>query len=102
MAIKNNITLALVTAALVTSQTLLADAQDRRQAKRIHDRLTGVNPTTATIDAMEATLDCQVAKSIPWRKCMTQCRSPWIDRWSSKRERSTETNGRHLVKRNFW
>ncbi len=56
MVMKNNITLGLVLAALVTSQTLSADAQDRRQAKRIFDRLTGVNPPTATIDQMETLL----------------------------------------------
>jgi hypothetical protein len=56
MVSKNKLTIALVTAALVTSQALSAGELERRQAKRIFDRLTGVNPTTATIDAMEALL----------------------------------------------
>ena len=43
-------------ATLVTSPALLADDQDRRQAKRIHDRLTGVPATNADIDAMETLL----------------------------------------------
>lgn len=46
-----------VTAMLATtSQTLMADAQDRRQAKRIHDRLAGTPPTPAVLNDMEQTL----------------------------------------------
>ena len=43
-------------ATLIISPALQADDQDRRQAKRIHDRLTGVPATNADIDAMEALL----------------------------------------------
>jgi len=53
---KNTISLVLVTTAVLLSQSAWADAEDRRQAKRIHDRLTGVPATNATIDAMETRL----------------------------------------------
>jgi hypothetical protein len=53
---KNTITLVLVTTAVLLSQPLWADAEDRRQAKRIHDRLTGVPASNATINAMETRL----------------------------------------------
>ena len=53
---KNTITLVLVTTAVLLSQPLWADPEDRRQAKRIHDRLTGVPATNATINAMETRL----------------------------------------------
>ena len=49
----NKISLPLLIIVALTSQPLWADAQDRAQAKRIHDRLTGVTATNATIDAME-------------------------------------------------
>jgi len=53
---KNTISLVLVTTAVLLSQPVWADAEDRREAKRIHDRLTGVPATNATINAMEALL----------------------------------------------
>ena len=53
---KNTISLVLVTTTVLLSQSLWADAEDRRQAKRIHDRLTGVPATNATINAMETRL----------------------------------------------
>ena len=56
MAKKNTISLVLVTITVLLSQSLWADAEDRRQAKRIHDRLTGVNATNAVIDDMETLL----------------------------------------------
>ena len=56
MGMKNKISLVLVTITVLLSQSLWADAQDRRQAKRIHDRLTGVPATNAAIDAMETRL----------------------------------------------
>jgi hypothetical protein len=56
MAKKNTISLVLVTTAVLLSQSVWADAEDRRQAKRIHDRLTGVPASNATINAMEALL----------------------------------------------
>jgi len=52
----NKISLPLLIMVALTSQPLWADAQDRAQAKRIHDRLVGVTATNATIDAMEALL----------------------------------------------
>ena len=57
MVSKNKLTIALITAALVSSQTLSAGDLERRQAKRIFDRLTGVNPPTAVIDAVENLMD---------------------------------------------
>jgi hypothetical protein len=56
MGMKNKISLVLVTITVLLSQSLWADAQDRRQAKRIHDRLTGVPATNIAIDDMEALL----------------------------------------------
>jgi hypothetical protein len=53
---KNTISLVLVTITVLLSQSLWADAEDRRQAKRIHDRLTGVPATNAVIDDMETLL----------------------------------------------
>ena len=53
---KNTISLVLVMTTVLLSQSVWADAEDRRQAKRIHDRLTGVPATNATINAMEARL----------------------------------------------
>jgi hypothetical protein len=57
MAKKNTISLVLVTTAALLSQSLWADEEDRRQAKRIHDRLTGVPATNAIIDDMEDLLE---------------------------------------------
>jgi len=45
---------------LVTVQQSSAGPTERNQAKRIHDRLTGVNPSNAALDDMEATLDCSL------------------------------------------
>jgi hypothetical protein len=56
MGTKIRVSLPLLVVAALTSQPLWADAQDRAQAKRIHDRLTGVSASNATIDAMEALL----------------------------------------------
>ena len=41
---------------LITGQTVQADAQDRRQAKRIHDRLTGTPPSDSVLTLMENAL----------------------------------------------
>ena len=41
---------------LIFSQNLMADAEDRRQAKRIHDRLTGIPPTNTVLLEMEILL----------------------------------------------
>ena len=57
MGMKNKISLVLVTITVLLSQSLWADAEDRRQAKRIHDRLTGVPATNAMIDDMEDLLE---------------------------------------------
>jgi hypothetical protein len=48
--------LALFSAALALLQPGLADADSRTQAKRMHDRLAGVPPTAAVLDAMAADL----------------------------------------------
>ena len=47
----------LVSAMLVFSQSAWAGASERNQAKRIHDRLTGVSATNAVIDDMEHLLN---------------------------------------------
>ncbi|MCP4983168.1 MAG: hypothetical protein GY935_22045 [Gammaproteobacteria bacterium] len=52
----NKTTIALVTLMTLASQSVVAADLERRQAKRIHDRLTGVSATNATIDAMEGLL----------------------------------------------
>jgi hypothetical protein len=57
---KISLPLVVMTAAL-TSQPLWADAQDRAQAKRIHDRLTGVTATNDILDDMEDLLSCDQA-----------------------------------------
>ncbi len=41
---------------LLISQSLIAGDLERRQAKRIHDRLTGVPPSSTVLDSMEAAL----------------------------------------------
>lgn len=41
---------------LFTSQCLLADAEQRRQAKRIYDRLTGTPPSISKLDELESLL----------------------------------------------
>jgi hypothetical protein len=56
MGMKNKLSLVLVTITVLLSQSLWADAEDRRQAKRIHDRLTGVPATNKAIDDMEILL----------------------------------------------
>ncbi len=58
MDLKPTLTATLVIVSLIFSHLVLAGDAERRQAKRIHDRLTGVNATNAAIDDMEATLDC--------------------------------------------
>jgi len=56
MGMKNTISLVLVTTTVLLSQSVWAGETERNQAKRIHDRLTGVSATNATIGAMEALL----------------------------------------------
>lgn len=41
---------------MIISATVTAGPVERQQAKRIHDRLTGISPTNATLDTMEALL----------------------------------------------
>ena len=41
-------------ACLLASVTLMASANDRDKAKRIHDRIAGTPPSEATLDQMEA------------------------------------------------
>jgi hypothetical protein len=62
---KNKISLVLVTITVLLSQSLWADAEDRRQAKRIHDRLTGVPATNAVIDDMEDLLEGTAVNGYP-------------------------------------
>ncbi len=56
MGLKKTLSLALLGIAVISSQSLLAGDSERRQAKRIHDRLTGVPASNATIDTMEGLL----------------------------------------------
>jgi hypothetical protein len=65
MDIKSKISLVLVTITVLLSQSLWADAEDRRQAKRIHDRLTGVAATNAVIDDMEDLLEGTAVNGYP-------------------------------------
>jgi hypothetical protein len=46
----------IVCTLLVFSATVLADALERRQAKRLHDRLTGIPPEESVLGDMEAAL----------------------------------------------
>ena len=57
MEIMKTIMLSLCAFALVIGQPAAAGEQQRNQAKRIHDRLTGVNATNAALDDMESLLD---------------------------------------------
>ena len=41
-------------ACVLASVAIAASANDRDQAKRIHDRIAGVPPSEATLDTMEA------------------------------------------------
>ncbi|MDH3535022.1 MAG: hypothetical protein OER87_04675 [Gammaproteobacteria bacterium] len=52
----NKIALVLCTITILTSQGSTAGDLERNQAKRIHDRLTGITAPNATIDAMESLL----------------------------------------------
>ena len=56
MGITNKITLILVMVAVLLSQSAAATEQQRRQAKRIHDRLTGVSASNGAITIMEGLL----------------------------------------------
>jgi hypothetical protein len=56
MGMKNKISFVLVTITVLLSQSLWAGPVERNQAKRIHDRLTGVPATNTAIDDMEALL----------------------------------------------
>ncbi len=72
---KNTISLVLVMTTVLLSQSVWAEPTERNQAKRIHDRLTGVPATNATIDAMEALL---MRPELPrwtlaWQNCRTVC-----------------------------
>ena len=49
----NKISLSLVIMVALTGQAVWAGPTERAMAKRIHDRLTGVNPTNAVLDDME-------------------------------------------------
>ena len=54
MGIKHKLLLPLALLAMLTGQSAWAGPAERAMAKRIHDRLTGVNATNAAIDTMEA------------------------------------------------
>lgn len=56
MRIINLKSIIVVLMAIFTTQAVLAGETERRQAKRIHDRLTGVPATTTTINTMEGLL----------------------------------------------
>ena len=60
MGISKTFLLALAAVLLLAAQPAAAGETERNQARRIHDRLTGVTATNAVIDAMEATLDCNL------------------------------------------
>lgn len=56
MQLVRNKFLLCATLTLLVSQSIQAGDLERRQAKRIHDRLVGVPPTNAVIDSMEIAL----------------------------------------------
>lgn len=56
MGTTKTIILAIAGAALLHGSLAAAGDQERNQARRIHDRLTGVSPTNTAIDDMEALL----------------------------------------------
>jgi hypothetical protein len=53
MGTKTRILLLSALLAMLSTQSIWAGPAERAMAKRIHDRLTGVNATNAAIDAME-------------------------------------------------
>jgi hypothetical protein len=58
-----------VVVALTLTPPLWAGETERNQARRIHDRLTGVIATNDVIDAMERTLDCTILPPTPGYPC---------------------------------
>ncbi len=53
---KSSLATSAVILLLLISQSLFAGDQERRQAKRIHDRLTGVPPSASVLNSMETAL----------------------------------------------
>jgi hypothetical protein len=53
---KSSLATSAVILLLLTSQSLFAGDLERRQAKRIHDRLTGVPPSASVLNSMETAL----------------------------------------------
>ena len=67
-------------ACLLAGVAIAASANDRDQAKRIHDRIAGVPPSEATLDQMEAMVTggnptgaALIATQAPMRKSSTGC-----------------------------
>ena len=58
MGTKKKLAPILLISLVMTGQSVFAGDLERRQAKRIHDRLTGVPATNATIDTMESLITC--------------------------------------------
>jgi len=65
MGITKTIVPLLASVVLVISQPAWSGASERNQAKRIHDRLTGVSATNAVIDDMEQLLNNNSLPAIP-------------------------------------
>ena len=76
MGMKNKILLVLVTITVLLSQSLWATDTERRQAKRIHDRLTGVPATNTAIDAMEILLSGDPTGSIAAQYAIDTAQNP--------------------------
>ena len=70
------IMLTLCAVAVVISQPAGADEQQRNQAKRIHDRLTGVNATNKVLDDMESLLDADPSGKSAARYAIDRVRNP--------------------------
>ena len=76
MGMMKTIMLSLCALTLAISQPAGADEQQRNQAKRIHDRLTGVNATNAALDDMESLLDTDPSGKSAARYAIDPVRNP--------------------------
>ena len=76
MGMMKTIMLSLGAVALVISQSAVAGDEERNQAKRIHDRLTGVNATNAVLDDMESLLNDDASGKSAARYAIDRANNP--------------------------
>jgi predicted component of type VI protein secretion system len=76
MGMMKTVMLSLGAVALVISQSAVAGDEERNQAKRIHDRLTGVNATNAVLDDMESLLNDDASGKSAARYAIDRANNP--------------------------